>query len=81
MRRAGELANLTLEDMKEEEDLLRVRINHSKTDQFGQEKFVPVEKIDSDYCPVKLWRRYKTFRTRISVTGLAFPSATGRNSQ
>ncbi|CAG8596490.1 44464_t:CDS:2 [Gigaspora margarita] len=43
MRRESELATLSLNDFREENGLLWIRINRSKTDQQGVGKFIPIE--------------------------------------
>ncbi|CAG8628151.1 5906_t:CDS:2 [Cetraspora pellucida] len=66
MRRPGELCSLKLKDIKFGEKLFWVHISSSKTDQFANRKFIPIEYSNSKYCPVRLLRRYLAIRPRTS---------------
>ncbi|CAG8846261.1 10763_t:CDS:1, partial [Racocetra persica] len=51
MRRPVELCNLKLEDVKFNRNLCWIRICNSKTDQFSNGKFIPIEISNSLCCP------------------------------
>ncbi|CAG8856690.1 7265_t:CDS:1, partial [Gigaspora margarita] len=69
---ASELATLSLNDFREENGLLWISINRSKTDQQGVEKFIPIELTNSRFCPIRLWKQY--LRVRGNSGKIAFLS-------
>lgn len=79
MRRPGELGSLTLEDIKWDNDgTLWVRICKSKTDQFKNGRFIPVENTGSKYCPVKLLKQYLEIRPKTTMEAPLFLSKQGK---
>ena len=65
MRRPGELCKLKFKDVKFGDKLCWVRISSSKTEQFANGTFIPIEYTDSQYCPVRLLRRYLKIRQKL----------------
>ena len=78
MRRPGELCKLKLNDVKFGDKLCWVRISSSKTDQFANGKFIPIEYTDSRYCPVRLLRRYLRIRPKTTEDQPLFLSNRGK---
>ncbi|CAG8560831.1 7007_t:CDS:2, partial [Scutellospora calospora] len=58
MRRPSELCKIKLNDIKFCNNLCWVRISTSKTDQFSNGRFIPIEMSNNLYCPVKLLINY-----------------------
>ena len=56
--RYNELANITTNHVQFREDRVRIFIPTSKTDVYREGNYVYIEKIDTEYCPTKILRRY-----------------------
>ena len=75
MRRAGELAALTVDDIRPLPDgSLGVLIQRSKTDQLGAGLLLPLELIDGPLCPVTLLRRWLAVRFVLARRGAGVDS-------
>ena len=56
--RYNELANITTNHVQFKEDHVRIFIPTSKTDVYREGNYVYIKKIDTEYCPTKILRRY-----------------------
>ena len=56
--RYNELANITTNHVQFREDHVRIFIPISKTDVYREGNYVYIKKIDTEYCPTKILRRY-----------------------
>ncbi|CAG8589200.1 17672_t:CDS:2, partial [Cetraspora pellucida] len=65
MRHPGELCKIRCKDIKIRKKMCWIQISSSKTDQFANGKFIPIEYSDSRYCPAKLLIRYLRIRPSV----------------
>ena len=56
--RYNELANITTNHVEFQQDYVRIFIPSSKTDICREGNYVYIKKIDTNYCPVKIMKRY-----------------------
>ena len=56
--RYNELANITTSHVQFRDDHVRIFIPTSKTDVYREGNYVYIKKIDTEYCPTKMLRRY-----------------------
>lgn len=77
MRRPGELCKLRIKDIKFGKKLCWVRIASSKTDQFANGRFIPIEYTNSHYCPARLLKKYLIIRPKTSDDKPLFISRQG----